>query len=52
MLLSSNIIKKKILEEESRVFEEHYRRVKTTETTDSLADRQAIFKKNEEAAGF
>jgi ribosomal protein L22 len=50
--LSRNIIKKKILEEESRVFEKHYRRVKTTETTDSLADRQAIFKKNEEAIGF
>jgi hypothetical protein len=51
-LISNNLIKRKILEEEATEFGENYRRVKELEITRSLSDRQAIFKKNEEAAGI
>jgi len=40
------------LEEEARKFADSYRKAAETERSTSLSERQAVFKKNEEAVGL
>lgn len=50
--ISTNLIEKKILEEEARKFAQVYRNAQEREKSTSLSERQALFKKNEEAVGL